>query len=86
MLLSASTPIGTAPLSADRLARLREMGRAHAICFGAHIPDDEDLFMSAILDGDVDPITEEHGQFWEVMEAFIQGARAGREERLTMLG
>ena len=85
-MLSASTPIGTSPLSADRIARLREIGHSHAVCFGAFNPDDEDLFLSAILDGDVAEISENDPQFWEVMEAFIQGAREGRAARLTMLG
>jgi len=85
MLLSASTPVGTAPLSSARVERLREIGHAHAICFGAFNPDDEDLFLSAITDGDIPAITEDDPQFYEVMEAFIQGARVGRTARLTML-
>jgi len=86
MLLSASTPIGTSPLSADRLARLREKGRAHAICFGGIVACDDDLFIGAITDGDIAAISEDDPQFYEVRAAVIQGARAGRMVRLTMLG
>ena len=77
MLLSASTPVGTTPLTADQRRAAMEVGFSYAKRLSDHPAWDhwspDDLFIGAIIDGDIPSITEDHPQFYEVFEAFMSG-------------
>jgi hypothetical protein len=77
MLLSTSTPVGTTPLTADQRRAGLEAGFSYAKALQDHPGWDhwspDDLFIGAIIDGDIPSITEDHPQFYEVFEAFMSG-------------